>query len=272
MSSQDSESEKSLEDIQIEEAILNNFPFNSSNCFEKTLQEKGQNYEDQNIHLKSTNTLTSKSTNSQNLEIISQETKSINCIELKNEQKNDANSENSKKLKKKRKNSSHSKSKKNKKNKKLNNWRKAIARNFFNKYLKNIIKKMARSCKLVISFENFPDKFIFSVIKTNNKAILKKTFEKLIEDEKLYEEIKSKAHYFKNKEILGKIKSNMHLVNKEKLDIEQILNLNFKDLYKNYLQSEEYKQKKIKLFTKKGISAVKVFEEMSENFIECYKF
>ena len=269
MSSQDSESEKSLEDIQIEEAILNNFPFNSSNCSDKPLQGKGQNYEEENFNYKSTNTLTSKSTNSQNLEIISQETKSINCIELKNEQKNDANSENSKKLKKKRKNSSHSKSKK---NKKLNNWRKTIARNFFNKYLKNIIKKMARSCKLVISFENFPDKFIFSVIKTDNRAILKKTFEELIEDEKLYEEIKSKAHYFKNKEILGKIKSNMHLVNKEKLDIEQILNLNFKDLYKNYLQSEEYKQKKIKLFTKKGISDVKVFEEMSENFIECYKF
>lgn len=269
MSSQDSESGQILEDIQMEEAILNNFPFNSSNCSDKTLQENDQNHEDENAHFKSTNTFTSKSVNAQNLDIMTQETKSINCVELKNEQKNDNISERPKKLNKKRKNSSHSKSKK---NKKLNNWRKAIARNFFNKHLKNIIKKMATSCKLVISFESFPDKFIFNVIKTNNIAILKMTFEELINNEKLYKEIKSKAHYFKNKLILGKIKSNMHLVNKEKLDIEQILNLNFKDLYKNYLQSEEYKQKKIKLFTKKGISEVKVFEEMSENFIECYKF
>lgn len=269
MSSQDSESEQSLEDIQIEEAVKKNFPLNYSNCSDDCLKENDQNYECENIQIKSTNTFTSKSTNAQNFEIIPQENETINCVEIKNEQNNDANSENSKMLKKKRKNSSLSK---NKKNKKLNNWRKTIARNFFNKHLKNIIKKMARSCKLVISFENFPDKFIFKVIKTNNIAILKLTFEELINDEKLYKEIKSKAHYFKNKEILGQIKSNMHLVNKEKLDIEQILNLNFKDLYKNYLQSEEYKQKKIKLLTKKGISELKVFEEMSENFIECYKF
>ena len=272
MSSLDSESCQSMEDIQLEEAIKKNFPLNSSNCSDDFLKENGKNYEDENIQFKSTNIFTTKSANPQNLEIMLQEVESFNCIEIKKEQKNGNNSESLMKLKKKRKNYSHNQSKKYEKNKKLNNWRKKVARNFFNQYLRNIIKKMATSCKLVISFEKFPDKFIFKVIKTNNTAILKVTFEELIKNEKLYEEIKSKAHFLKNKEILGEIKKKMYLVNKEELDIEQILNLNFKDLFKNYLQSEEYKQKKIYLFAKKGISEVKQFEEMSENFIECYKF
>ena len=37
------------------------------------------------------------------------------------------------------------------------------------------------------------------------------------------------------------------------------------------LHSDEYKLKKSKLFEEKGISEGKMFEEMSENFIEYYK-
>ena len=269
---QDSESENSCENSsynQINDAIKNNFPFDSSSTSDCYFKGNNQNIEDQNIHFKSTNTFTSKSENIQPLEINRQEIQSIDCLELKEEKKNDNNSESSKKLQKKRKKSSDSK---NKKNKKLNNWRKKIARNFFNKYLKKIIEKMAKIRKCIISFENFPDKFIFNVIKTKNKAILEMTLEKLIKNEDLYKDSKSQKYYLKNLEVLKKIQSNVNKVNTEEFDIDQTLNMKFKDLYKNYLQSVEYEQKKINLYKVKGISQGKIFEEMSENFIECYKY
>ena len=97
------------------------------------------------------------------------------------------------------------------------------------------------------------------------------TFEELIKKEELYKGKEAKNYYFKNKESLEKIKSNMHLVNTEELDIDKILKMKFKDLYKDYLHSDEYKLKKSKLFEEKGISEGKMFEEMSENFIEYYK-
>ena len=89
---------------------------------------------------------------------------------------------------------------------------------------------MGTSCKAVICIENFPDKFIFNVIKTNNKFILEMTFEELIKKEELYKGKEAKKYYFKNKESLEKIKSNMHLVNTEELDIDKILKMKFKDL------------------------------------------
>ena len=254
--------------FQLEAAVKNNFPFDPSNDSDFSFKGNELNNEEENLHYKSTNTYSSKSVNPQIIEIINEVTESIECVEIKKEKEIENKSENSKELQKKRKNSSVGK---NKKNKKLNNWRKKVARNFFNKYLKNIIKKMGTSCKVVICIENFPDKFIFNVIKTNNKFILEMTFEELIKKEELYKGKEAKNYYFKNKESLEKIKSNMHLVNTEELDIDKILKMKFKDLYKDYLHSDEYKLKKSKLFEEKGISEGKMFEEMSENFIEYYK-
>ena len=283
------ESENSFEysssSNSIEDAVKYIFPFTSlsdSGCSNKEDELKN---EDENIffksallllkpskilpkkkiHIKPAMSFSLKSTSFQQSRTSSKDSKVSICVELKEESQ--INSKNSTKLQKKRNKSPDLKEKK---KDKLNNWRKMIARDFFNKFLINKFEKIATDCKCMVCFEKFPENFIFNVIKINNTEILEITFEDLIKNEDLYEG-KENIPYSKNKKAIEKLQSDKYKAKMEELGYDKTLKMKFKDLYKEYLRSDEYKDKKDKLYKKKGFSEVEKFEELSKKFIEYYK-
>ena len=268
----------------IEDAIKHIFPFtllSDSGCFNKEDELKNEDkntffirdilllekrtYIKPKIHYKPAMSFSLKSTSSQQSQTSSKESKDPICVELKEESQ--INSKNSTILQKKRKKSPDVKEKK---SDKLNNWRKMIARDFFNKYLKDKIQKIAGNCECMVCFEKFPENFIFNVIKINNTEILEITFEDLIKNEDLYEG-KEKNQYSKNKKAIEKLQSDMYKAKMEELGYDKTLKMKFKDLYAEYVELGKYIEKKNKLCQKKGISEGEKFEELSRKFIEYYK-
>ena len=283
------ESENSFEysssSNSIEDAVKYIFPFTSlsdSGCSNKEDELKN---EDENIffksamflfkpskilsqkkiHIKPAMSFSLKSTSFQQSQTSSKDSKVSICVELKEESQ--INSKNSTKLQKKRNKSPDLNEKK---KDKLNNWRKMIARDFFNKFLINNLEKIATDCKCMVCFEKFPENFIFNVIKINNTEILEITFEDLIKNEDLYEG-KENIPYSKNKKAIEKLQSDKYKAKMEELGYDKTLKMKFKDLYKEYLRSDEYKDKKDKLYKKKGFSEGEKFKELSKKFIEYYK-
>ena len=124
------------------------------------------------------------------------------------------------------------------------NCRRMIGRSFFNKFLKSKIESMKRECRCILFLNNFPRKFIFEAVKKGNKNFLEYTLE-------VIRELKSE----KNRDIM------------EKYGYDKILKMNYRDLFEEYLKSNEFKQKIYKLKTKEKLKADK-FEYYSYLFIQ----
>jgi glycerophosphoryl diester phosphodiesterase len=87
------------------------------------------------------------------------------------------------------------------------NARRAIARFFFNHFLKNLIEKMKKECNCILYFNYFPKKFIFEAEKKRNKHYLDYTFEQLLENKDLYKDKDPLNYYETNKKVIDELKS-----------------------------------------------------------------
>ena len=147
------------------------------------------------------------------------------------------------------------------------NCRRMIGRSFFNKFLKSKIESMIRECRCILFFDNFPRKFIFEAVKKGNKNFLEYTLEELIEKEELYKDKDSEISYDVNLKVIRELKSEKNRDIMEKYGYDKILKMNYRDLFEEYLKSNEFKQKIYKLKTKEKLKADK-FEYYSNSFIQ----
>ena len=148
------------------------------------------------------------------------------------------------------------------------NCRIMIGRNFFNKYLKNsIIENMKKACKCLLHLDNFPKKFIREAVKKGNKKYLNYTLEELLENEELYKNNDIEGYYSTNLKVIKELKSDKNKDIMEEMGYNKILKMNYRELFEEYLKSNEFKQKIENLNSKKKFDLEK-FENVSNLFIE----
>ena len=147
------------------------------------------------------------------------------------------------------------------------NYRKMIGIDFLNKYIKNFIAKMKKECKCILYFNNFPEKFITDAMKKRNNIYLDYTLEQLIENKELYKNKDPFDYYSTNIKVIEALKSEKNKNIMEKTGYNKILKMTFRNLFEDYLKSNEYKQKIECLIKRKGRSEAEKFEQFSKTFL-----
>ena len=149
----------------------------------------------------------------------------------------------------------------------IDNIRKKIKTRFFNHALINKLNDKLRSIGSKKYFERFPQNFVSDVHQKRNKEILNMTLKEIFEKKELYMHEKGKgllnyAHNLKNVES-EEIKENEEFKN--------ILNKTFGELYKEYINSDEFKIDEIKrLKTKNEDEYISRYIYLAENLIEYF--
>jgi len=151
------------------------------------------------------------------------------------------------------------------------NARRAIARFFFNHFLKNLIEKMKKECNCILYLNYFPKKFIFEAEKKRNKHYLDYTFEQLLENKDLYQNRDQKDYYFNNIKVVETLKSEKNKDIMEKSGYNKILKMTYRNLFEEFLKSDEYKNHYDNLIKIKGETEAEKFKYFSEIFIEGYR-
>ena len=150
-----------------------------------------------------------------------------------------------------------------------NNARKMVGRNFFNGFFLNLIIQMISICNIHSYIEKLPEKFIFNAVKKESKEIIYYSFETLINNAESY---KVKDATKKNDPsylgIMEQINLDENKIKLKKKGYDKYLKMNFKELYEEYLKSEERKKQIEKLKPKKGES--EKFKYLSNVFIQGY--
>ena len=139
-----------------------------------------------------------------------------------------------------------------------------IKRNVFNvyiiKHLNNILKKEESN----LLFDLFPQKFVNNVSKELNKKILDMTLIEIFKTKDLYKDNKINKYYY-NLNIINSIKNKNSKIN-------DLLEKKYIEHYKDYLNSDEYKNKinEIKEKYKEDIKYIKKYEAISKQYIELF--
>ena len=136
--------------------------------------------------------------------------------------------------------------------------RKKIKSRFF-KSLMNCINNILENCEIDKSFEYLPQKFICNMNKNENKLMLDKTLKNLLLE---INNNNNFLEFFTNENEINKIIY---------MKINNILNMNIKELFSEYLKSKEYEHS-IKELKKEGnyFGYIKDYITLSKDFINYY--
>ena len=143
-----------------------------------------------------------------------------------------------------------------------------IKRAFFNTFLKNKLNRELKSIGSKKYFEKFPNHFASDPHKKRNKGIVYMTLGEIFEKKELYinENEKGLFNFWQNLKIVQseEIKKN------EKF--QKILNKTFRELYEEYLNSDEFKINEKNRLEEKNMDDdyIKRYIELSENLIEFF--
>ena len=143
-----------------------------------------------------------------------------------------------------------------------------IKRAFFNTFLKNKLNRELKSIGSKKYFEKFPNHFASDPHKKRNKGIVYMTLGEIFEKKELYinENEKGLFNFWQNLKIVQseEIKKN------EKF--QKILNKTFRELYEEYLNSDEFKIIEKNRLEEKNLDDdyIKRYIELSENLIEFF--
>jgi len=147
------------------------------------------------------------------------------------------------------------------------NIRKMIKRRFFNTYLRNALNAKLKKGGYNLFFEYFPQSFVGNVIKEKEKNLLNKKLRQFFEDKKLYKQ-ENLTNYYHNLKVLEQLKKDKNEV------IETILDKKYVDLFKEYLNSKEFKidemnrLKNISNKRKKDDYYIEKYKYLANHFIE----
>ena len=117
------------------------------------------------------------------------------------------------------------------------NIRRKIKRGFFNNALVKKLNDKLRSNGIIKYFEKFPHHFVNDVNKKKNKQILIMTLQEIFEKKELYS--------FKDKVTLGNYLHNKNSFKNEEIkeneELNMIMNKTIRELYEEYINSDEFK-------------------------------
>ena len=142
------------------------------------------------------------------------------------------------------------------------NIRKTIKRRFLNTYLKNGLNDKIKKAGYNLFFEYYPQKLVSQISREKDKQILEMKLLQIFENKDLYDE-KNLNNYYHNLKVIEQLK----LEENPELDI--ILNKKYKDLFDEYINSDEFKIKEINRLkeTNKDDNYIAKYIYLSKNFI-----
>ena len=137
------------------------------------------------------------------------------------------------------------------------NIRKKIKRRFLNFALINNLNDKLKSIGSKQYFEKFPQIFVCDIDQRRNKIILDLTLKEIFEKEDLYKEDKEKGR--------ANFRHNLKIVQSEEIieneEFQKYLNKTFRELYEEYVNSDEFKIGEINYLKTK---------QMTDEYIEKY--
>ena len=142
-----------------------------------------------------------------------------------------------------------------------------IKRAFYNISLRNKLNNKLKSIGSKKYFEKFPKYFASDPNKKRNKEILNMTLNQIFEKKELYnyEDDCGKTKYLHN------LKTVQNEEIKKNEEFQKILNKTFRELYEEYINSDEFKIDEINRLKKKnGDEYIKKYKELAENLIEFF--
>ena len=142
-----------------------------------------------------------------------------------------------------------------------------IKRAFYNISLRNKLNGGLKSIGSKKYFEKFPKHFASDANKKRNKEILDMTLNQIFEKKELYiyEDDCGKAKFLHN------LKTVQNEEIKKSEVMQKILNKTFRELYEEYINSDEFKIDEIKRLKKtNGDEYIKKYKDLAENLIEFF--
>ena len=142
-----------------------------------------------------------------------------------------------------------------------------IKRAFYNISLRNKLNNKLKSIGSKKYFEKFPKYFASDPNKKRNKEILNMTLNQIFAKKELYnyEDDCGKTKYLHN------LKTVQNEEIKKNEEFQKILNKTFRELYEEYINSDEFKIDEINRLKKKnGDEYIKKYKELAENLIEFF--
>ena len=143
------------------------------------------------------------------------------------------------------------------------NIRKTIKRRFLNTYLKNGLNDKIKKAGYNLFFEYYPQKLVSQISREKDKQILEMKLLQIFENKDLYDE-KNLNNYYHNLKVIEQLKL------EENPELNIILNKKYKDLFDEYINSDEFKIKEINRLkeTNKDDNYIAKYIYLSKNFIE----
>ena len=142
--------------------------------------------------------------------------------------------------------------------KRKDNGKKSVARLFWNHYVRNLLEKNKNEYGCIFFLDYFPEKFILSSYTKKNKHYFNYTLEVLLEDENLYKGLDPLNYYSTNKKVIQDLK---------KKGCKNIFEKTYRNLFKDFLHSEEYKKYYEYLLKNKGELEAEKFKYCAKKFI-----
>jgi len=142
-----------------------------------------------------------------------------------------------------------------------------IKRAFYNISLRNKLNGGLKSIGSKKYFEKFPKHFASDANKKRNKEILDMTLNQIFEKKELYiyEDDCGKAKFLHN------LKTVQNEEIKKSEVMQKILNKTFRELYEEYINSDEFKIDEIKRLKKTNVDEyIKKYKDLAENLIEFF--
>ena len=144
------------------------------------------------------------------------------------------------------------------------NIRKKIKGGFFNRALIKLLNTIIKSNGSRFYFAKFPQTFISNISKKENKKLLNMMLLEIFETKNIYSDAE-----------LDNFIHNFHVIEKkeirENLELKKILNKKYSELFKEYINSKEFKIDEInRLKNKFDKSYIEMYISLSKYFIEFF--
>lgn len=147
------------------------------------------------------------------------------------------------------------------------NIRKKIKRVFLNNFLYNKLNALLKKGGSILFFEKFPQNFVADVNKKTNKTIIDMTLKTIIEKKENYIGDILERNYNHNMRVLDSLKE------KKNEELEKVINMKYRDLFKEFLNSNEFKIDEINRLKKKKMkdSYIMRYIYLSKLFIKFFE-
>ena len=149
------------------------------------------------------------------------------------------------------------------------NMRTTFGSDFFNKYIKHKFEFFIKITKCGLCFESFPKSFYTEATHIRSQHYLDKTLEEFIINKDLYkDDIISLNKFNNNLKVINTLKEDIYKNKLNENNFDNFLKKKFRDLIKDYSDSDEFERKIKDINKKKGKNKAKTFANVVKYFVE----